>query len=233
MKVNINFIYSFLILVLISVVTIEFHNNNVLESRINTITKYSKPLNSEKSFKEDYYITQQSHDTNLILVVFTVLIAFTGLFTYVNIIERYNSKMSEVKDEIEKYKSEYDVQHKRLVKLESDSYFQTAISYYGMAKKLKQENEISKYLVFSMCAMEKYAQVIKLTDDEIFKKRVQNTLNSIVDLDFSIVKDEKNYFEVTDLEFYVHKIRIATISEALDIQNLQMFNTIVSKIKII
>lgn len=139
MKVNINFIYSFLLLVLISVVTIEFHNNNVLESRINTITKYSKPLSSEKSFKEDYYITQQSHDTNLILVVFTVLIAFTGLFTYVNIIERYNSKMSEVKDEIEKYKSEYDVQHKRLIKLESDLYFQTAVSYYDMAKKLKQE----------------------------------------------------------------------------------------------
>lgn len=111
MKINSTIIYFFLLISLLVFLTINFHNNNVLESRINTITKNNKPLNSEKTFKEDYYITQQSHDTNLLLVVFTVLIAFTGLFTYINIVERYNAKVSEIKDEIKKYESDWDKVH--------------------------------------------------------------------------------------------------------------------------
>ena len=233
MKLNINFIYSFFILLLVSFVVLEFHNNNVLENRINTITKYSKSLDSEKTFKEDYYITQQSHDTNLILVVFTVLIAFTGLFTYVNIIERYNSKVNEIKDEIEKYKSEWDKQHNKLSKLELDLYFQIAVNYDEKAKKHEKENDFKSYINISMCALEKYAQVIKVSDNDIYKQRILNLLNSRVDYDYTLLKDIENVFEISNLDYTLYKIRVTTISEVLDSKHLQMFNIILSKIQIL
>ena len=212
---------------------IEFHNNNVLESRIDTITKYSKLLNSEKTFKEDYYITQQSHDTNLILIVFTVLIAFTGLFTYVNILERYNSKVSEVKDEIEKYKSEWDKQHNKLSKLELDLYFEIANNYDEKAKKHEKENDLKSYINVSMCALEKYAQVIKVSDNDTYKQRILNILNSKIDYSFTLFKNVENVFEISNLDYSIYKIRVATISDSLDSEHLQMFNTILSKVKIV
>ena len=78
----VHFIYSFCIVCLLVFSVISYHNNNVLESRINTITKNNKLLDSDKTFKEDYYITQQSHDTNLLLVVFPIIVGFIALFTY-------------------------------------------------------------------------------------------------------------------------------------------------------
>ena len=117
MKINIHYIYSITITVLITFVIIGFHNNNVLESKINTVYKNSTDFNSKKSFKEDYYITQQSHDTNLILVVFTVLIGFSSFFTYVNVIKSNRAEITKINKKYKKQSSNWEAHKIDLLEL--------------------------------------------------------------------------------------------------------------------
>lgn len=93
MKINIHLIYTSILFALIVFCCVEYHNNNVLETRINSLNKNSIDFKSDKTFKEDYYITQQSHDTNLLLVLFPVLVGIFGFFTYINVTERYSSRI--------------------------------------------------------------------------------------------------------------------------------------------
>ena len=86
-------IFSIILFVVVLCTAYNYHNNTVLESRINTALKFSGDIKSEKSFKEDYYILQQSHDTNLILVVFGLAVAVMGFFTYRSVVERFDYKL--------------------------------------------------------------------------------------------------------------------------------------------
>lgn len=84
-----------------------------------------------------------------------------------------------------------------------------------------------------MCALEKYAQVIKVCDNVNYRQRILNVINSSIDYDYTLLKDIEGIFEISDLDYSVYKIRVTTISDVLDSKHLQMFNTILSKIKII
>lgn len=106
-----NFIYSFCIIFLLVFAVITYHNNNVLESRINSLNKNGIDFNSEKTFKEDYYITQQSSDTDLLLVVFPIIVGFIALFTYKDIILLVKSHRTEIQAEIHKQESKWNENH--------------------------------------------------------------------------------------------------------------------------
>ena len=224
MKVNINFIYSFLLIIIIFFTAIEFHNNNVLESRINSLNKNDIDFNSDKTFKEDYYITQQSHDTNLILVVFTVLIAFTGLFTYVNIIERYNSKMSEVKDEIKKYKSDWDKNHNLVLELKAridldtsrNNNIQSTYFFYEKDYEYYITSFLDsvKYKVYHHLWMsDKFPDIKDILTNEIISelKRFLKTFDKI-----EIPKTLSN-FELTTLDKEIRKINNDEVNNLLSI----------------
>ncbi|TRX15888.1 hypothetical protein [Flavobacterium franklandianum] len=228
-----HFLYSFCIILLLVNAIVTHHDNNVLESRINTLNKNGIDFNSEKTFKEDYYIKQQSSDTTLLLVVFPIIVGFVALFTFANVVQKFRTTKTEIENDIKEKEAKWDKQHKRLSKLELDLYFQIANNYSDKAKKHEEENNLKSYISISMCALEKYAQVIKVCDNIIYKQRVLNLLNSSVDYDYTLLKDTENIFEISDLDYSVYKIRVAAISEALDSERLQMFNTILSKIKII
>lgn len=109
MKFNINYIYSFLFLLTLCSSIFFYRNNTVLESRINTITKNSTVFSSEKTFKEDYYITQQSHDTNVLLVAFASLVAISGIFNYLNLRDQYNHKVDQITVELKKEMDDFKV----------------------------------------------------------------------------------------------------------------------------
>lgn len=227
-----HFLYSFCIILLLVNAIVTYHDNNVLESRVNALNKNGIDFNSEKTFKEDYYIKQQSSDTTLLLVVFPIIVGFVALFTFANVVQKFRTTKTEIENDIKEKEAKWDKQHKRLSKLELDLYFQIANNYSDKAKKYEEENNFKSYISISMCALEKYAQVIKVCDDIIYKQRVLNLLNSSVNYDYTLIKDTENIFEISDLDYSVYKIRVATISEALDSEHLQMFNTILSKIKI-
>jgi hypothetical protein len=209
MKININFVYSFLFIIIISVVVIEFHNNNVLESRINSLNKNSTDFNSEKTFKEDYYITQQSHDTNLILVVFASLIAFTGLFTYLNVLERYNTKVNEIKNEIQLFKTEWDVVHSEIDKLKADFWLESAELDSERAYNFSNIGEMDKNLTYKLSSLNKmtdyYFWHLKTQKDEKFAEVIVKSIIKELALLTDYYKDNINFDKITgnSLDSYI------------------------------
>lgn len=123
-----NIIYFLTTLSLLVALIICFHNNYTLENRINTLNKFllhnetPNDFDSEKSFKEDYYIVQQSHDTNLILVIFPILVGFVALFSYVNVLNKFNSYTGKLESKIQEQESKWESVYKEL------DYLQTKIS---------------------------------------------------------------------------------------------------------
>ena len=122
-----NLLYSFCIIILLVFAAITYHNNNVLENRINILNKNNIDFNSEKTFKEDYYIKQQSNDTTLLLIVFPIIVGFVSLFTFANVVQKFRATKTEIENNIKEKETKWDEQHKRLSKLELDLYFQIAI----------------------------------------------------------------------------------------------------------
>lgn len=196
-----------------------------------------EPLTSEQTeirqFKEEYYLKQQDRDTKLIFLVIPILFGLISYLTYKKVLTEVSIHRDALDKKYTDYETKWDEQHKRLSKLELDLNFQIAGTYGDKAKKYEKKNDFKSYVIISMCAMEKYAQVIKLCDTDKYKQLILNTLNSTIDYDYTLLKDGESIFEVSNLDYSVYKTRIATISDVLDSEHLQMFNTILSKIKII
>jgi hypothetical protein len=231
MKINIHLFYTTILFILIVFVSIEFHNNNILESRINSLNKNSVNFNSEKTFKEDYYITQQSKDTNLLLVLFPILVGAFGFFTYTNVTERYKSRFDTIEIDYNNHKAEWMKNHNMLIELETELNYQIGAIFSDRASKSIQTN-FNNGLMLSMCAMEKFAMSASA---EKSRERKELTLKLIhIELDcLDSMIDDKDIFEVTDLDFYIYKDRIERIIKVLDNNSMTIFNRITSKIRIV
>lgn len=234
MKNNIlNFLYSFCIILLLVFATITYHNNNVLESRINTLTKNSKDFSSEKSFKEDYYIKQQSSDTTLLLIVFPIIVGFVSLFTFANVVQKLGATKTEIENKIKEKEAEWDEQHKRLNSLEIDLNFQIASNCIDNAKKYRDESDFKNALMMSLKAMEKYSQILKISINTEYKTDIYNLLSSVITYDFELLKDIQTPFIVEDILYETYNKRIITILEVLNKEDSVRFNNIISKYKIV
>ena len=224
----IHLIYSSILFILIVFVFIEYHNNNVLESRINSLNKNSIDFTSEKTFKEDFYITQQSRDTTLLLVVFPIIVGIISLLTYVNITERHRNMINSIKAEAHKNKSENDGYHKKFVLLESELNFQTGLIYSERASK-NILIDINSSIVQSLSAMEKFASCI-ISENYINKVAATKSLNN--ELDFLSKIIENDIFHIK-IDFRIYKERNERISKVLNKTQTEKFNQIASNIKII
>ena len=228
MKNHFHIVYSSILIVLIILVCIEYHNNNVLESRINTLNKNSIDFKSEKTFKEDFYITQQSRDTTLLLVVFPIIVGIISLLTYVNITERHRNMIESIKAEAHKNKSENDSYHKKFVLLESELNFQTGLIYSERASK-NILIDIGSTITQSLSAMEKFASCI-ISENYINKVAATKSLDN--ELDFLSKIIENDIFHIK-IDFRIYKERNERISKVLNKTQMEKFNQIVSKIKTI
>lgn len=232
MKININIIYTSILLVLIVFVCIEYHNNNVLESRINSLNKNSIDFTSEKTFKEDFYITQQNRDTTFLLVVFPLFVGIVSFLTYVNITERHRNSIEDIKTESHKQKSENDSYHKKFVLLESELNFQTGLIYSERASSwINGKNhkiDPNLCIVQSLSAMEKFASCI---DSENYINR-QPALNSLYsELEFLERITTGDLFLI-DIDFKIYKTRIERIAKVLDNKGTTIFNQIIARISV-
>ncbi|WP_426094991.1 hypothetical protein [Flavobacterium sp. DSR2-3-3] len=192
------------------------------------MNKNSIDFNSEKTFKEDYYITQRSSDTNLILVVFAVLITFSGVFTYVNILERWNSKMTEINTERDKQNEKYKDYEHNLMVLKSELDFQIGLIYSDRGTTLIKDN-FNDGLMMCFCSMEKYS-TIGINSPFNLKEEALKLLNTELKYLNKLI-DDNDIFEI-NIEYKIYKDRIDRITKVLDYEALNMFNRIISKIRI-
>jgi len=149
-------VITILLLLLVIATIYNYHQNTVLESRINTILKYSCDITSEKTFKEDYYIQQQSHDTNLILLVFGVVLTLTGFFTYHNIVDKFDSKSSEFKKLLKKHKTEINGE---LADIILSSAKDVATLAFSMSDDYFKKGDKVNYLHYLLLGVEKHTEV--------------------------------------------------------------------------
>jgi len=228
-----NLLYSFCIILLLVFSVISYHNNNILESRINSLNKNSIDFNSEKTFKEDYYIKQQGNDTTLLLVVFPILVGFVSIFTFANVVQKLGATKTEIENKIKEKEAEWDEQHKRLNSLEIDLNFQIASSCLESTEKYRNGSDFKKALMLSLKAMEKYSQILKISNNKEYKIDIYNLLSSVITYDFQLLKDINTPFEISDVLYTTYNKRIITILEVLNKEDSIKFNNIISKYKIV
>ena len=203
-----NLLYSFCIITLLVFSVIAYHNNNILESRINSLTKNSIDFNSEKTFKEDYYIKQQGNDTTLLLVVFPILVGFVSIFTFANVVQKLGATKTEIENKIKEKEAEWDEQHKRLNSLEIDLNFQIASSCLENTEKYRNGSDFKKALMLSLKAMEKYSQILKISNNNDYNTDIYNLLSSVITYDFELLKDIDKPFEIEGILYTTYNKRI-------------------------
>lgn len=218
-------VFSILLFVVIIFTVINYHNNNVLESRINTISKYDKEIKSEKSFKEDYYILQQSHDTNLILVMFGLMVAITGFFTYQNIVANFELKSSELKNEINELKDKTINEIGELKKKTTEEIGIIHINYMidistltmDMADKYLQQENIEDYIYYTIWGISKLADGClwgneNSDDDDEVRLSIESIIKNIP-INLKSLNDKINShialseFTLNQIVFYIDDIR--------------------------
>lgn len=180
-----NLLYSFCIIILLVFSVIAYHNNNVLESRINSLIKNSKDFSSEKSFKEDYYIKQQSSDTTLLLVVFPIIVGFISLFTYKNILDKVVAYETNINNKIKEKETEWNKNHKRLNNLEFRLIDAQANESVNRFYNSYDKNDFEMALYYALNALSDFSKCYFIENelnDKEFKDGIFEVLNSTLDL---------------------------------------------------
>ena len=141
-----HFIYSFCIVFLLVFSVVSYHNSNVLESRINSLTKNEKVFTSERSFKEDYYIRQQSSDTTLLLVVFPIIVGFIALFTYKDIFQKVVTYETKIQTKIEEQETEWNKNHSLILELKARMDLDSSQSNFSQSSYFFHEEDYEYYI---------------------------------------------------------------------------------------
>ncbi|OYQ35079.1 hypothetical protein CHU92_11230 [Flavobacterium cyanobacteriorum] len=145
-------IYALIFIGLISTVVICFHNNDVLEARINTLVKYADAdkLNSDKSFKEDYYIQQQEKDTTLILWLVPIIFTSLGIFSFITFEQRLRKLEEDERTKHEKHIENYTGLHKSILDLKSEYCFENAWVNFSKSTDMFYNNNLDWYVHFTI-----------------------------------------------------------------------------------
>lgn len=239
MSKHIHYIYTIVLLCISIALIISYHNNNVLESRLNTTNKaiYKRinvdTLSSEKSFKEDYYILQQSSDTNLILCCIGIGFAIFSFFTYQSVIVRMDFHVRRMKKNYIAHEDKYNLQHKKLIKLDLDLKNGIAQSYSIKADLLLNSNppDYNGCILYKLLSCEKYSEVLDLATDEndLFKESMYRTIiDELVYLNTEI----KTTYNISNIDPDRHNKRIQRINKIIKIENMPLFHAVFSKITI-
>lgn len=233
MSKYIHYIYALLFGGLLVSTVICFHNNTVLESRIKTLNKLTPTANSEKTFKEDYYITQQSNDTTLILTCFGLGFALFSFFTYQGVVGSVSDEVSRMKKNYKTHKNDYNIQHKYILDLKKDLNFVTADLYYKDGKDKLKDFKHSDYVLLLVVACEKYCLVYQYPEDEN-----EDFLNSLYDIITSILTEISEYLNSLTMKLKVENTnkdtfdrRIRTIKNTIKESEYLPLATIISKLQ--
>jgi hypothetical protein len=174
-------LYSFFIVSLVVCVVISLHNNHILESRLNTFTKGLDLKSSEKTFKEDFYLSQLGRDTNLILVFIPLFVGIVSLFTYTSVIGKFRVETDKYNDKIEKQKSEWNTVKRHLSEFKSEYNFNKHSYYKSKAFNYAFEGQYD-YFVFnfleSIFYLSEYNQFFIEKDDKDFSDFIKNQIQA-------------------------------------------------------
>jgi hypothetical protein len=218
-----NIIYFLTTLSLLVALIISFHNNYTLENRINTINKFllhngtPENFDSEKSFKEDYYIVQQSRDTNLILVIFPILVGFVALFSYVNVLNKFSSYTGKLELKVREQESKWSAVFKELDYLKTKISLDNAELNKEKAKKYLEERNYSFFVHHSLMSTSFYADYYFFlkkdpneTNDGIREIIMRDTIKSLKQV-YEVMEQNKD--SLTDILYLLIESDVKRVRE--------------------
>lgn len=216
-----------------------YHKTQVLNSRINTINKelYGKlqtdNLNSSRTFKEDYYITQQSLNTTLILTCFGVGFALFSFFTYRSVIGLMSDEVKQIKDNYITHENNYKIQHGKLIKIEKDLLLQMGYTYKERAILYHSKNEIDNCIKSSIIACEQFCKLLDiLTDKEkTYSDSIKIHLHELIKGISTVTLNSEGEIIYKDYDEHHFKRRTETILKHLKGEAYFAFYTSLQKIK--
>ena len=219
-----NLLYSFCIILLLVFSAISYHNNNILESRINSLNKNSIDFNSEKTFKEDYYIKQQGNDTTLLLVVFPILVGFVSLFTFANVVQKLGTTKTEIENKIKEKEAEWNKNHNLILELKARIDLDSSQNNFSQSSYFFHEEDFEYYITSFLNGVkykvyhhlwlsEKFPDTKNILIKEVVSelKRFINTIEKI-----EVPKTLSN-FQLTELTKEIRKIDNDEVDNLLSI----------------
>ena len=180
---------------------------------------------SQQRFKEDYYITQESSNTNLILSVFAVITFLFGLFSYSLFESRVNEHKKYYEQKIEEQDSKHEVLVTHLNDLLQNIATDKAYENLIKAKDYYLKQDYDWYIHFSLEAVNSFSEYFFLTDNQELKDFI--TENQIKNLKDVVKNIEENNIIVKNIEPIVTQNYITNI---LRFKNTEI-TSLVCKIK--
>lgn len=210
-------------------------SNSSLNSRINTLTqKYTEKENADiQKFKEDYYLKQLDRDTNLLLVIFPILLAITTIATFAGVREEFKRNIAEIKSDSEKQISEYNKSIVHINNLRSGFSFQYANNLHADFKKLlsKPTIDVESLVELGIVVCEHYCYAVgySTVNTPKFDESISIIISSVID---KMLINIENYNEVKLINMdYVRFINAKkTIEVMIDEENMRRFCKITSKL---
>jgi len=228
MNKNLSIIYGVLILILVVFSAYTYHENQVLNCRVNSLKSNSVDFKSEKTFKEDYYITQQNRDTTLLLVIFPLIVGLTSYLTYQNLRSSFESRILEMQTENEKNKAEYDIRHKEIDNLKFEFNFETSLLQGALSKDYYDKGLIEDSFIISLRASAGFA-LCASKDDYINRIPAKNNL--LHELAYLEEKTKGNQFEL-NWSYIALSDCFRKVDNVLEGNQIVMFNKIKARFSV-
>ncbi|PZO27460.1 MAG: hypothetical protein DCF13_11680 [Flavobacteriaceae bacterium] len=220
----IHFLYSLCILSLLIFSVVSYHNSNVLESRINSLNKNGKDFNSEKTFKEDYYIKQQSSDTTLLLVVFPIIVGFIALFTYKDIFQKVVAYETKIQTKIEEQETEWNKNHSLILELKARMDLDSSQSNFSHSSYFFHEEDYEYYISSFLDGVKfKVYHSLWMSDKfpdtkDILVKEVISQLKKFLKIINTIeIPETLSNFQLTELNKEIRKINNDEVDNLLSL----------------
>jgi hypothetical protein len=230
-----NFILGLFSAFLVLLIVYLIMSNSSLKSRIDTLTQtYAEKENTDvQKFKEDYYLKQLDRDTNLLLVVFPILLAITTIATFAGVREEFKRNLAEVKSDSEKQISEYNKSVVHISNLKSSVSFQYAdrINKDFGSVLLERPLDTPKLIELGLLACQNYCYTISYSsnDTQELKASVLHYVVPILD----VMVEKVNSADTVKLKSMSYEMFLViknSFDLVLDKDNLQKFSIIFSKV---
>ena len=229
-----NFILGSIITFLVTLCIYLYIQNNSLSSSLNTYRNDKALLSKEfQKVKEDYYIQQQSDNTNLILVTVTILFAIFTATTFIGVKSEFDSKIKETNDKYENQKAEYENSVTHINNLKSGFSFHHANNLHKDFKDLLNNKPIDVSLLVELgivvCEHYCYSVGYNSNSNEKFDDSVTLIISSVIDK-MLINTENCNEVKLVSMDYSRFISAKKVIETVIDEENSRRFYKIISKL---
>ena len=230
-----NFIFGLIFAFLISVCFFLYLSNSSLNSRISTLSKKNIIVSNEdfQNLKEDYYLIQLDRDTNLLLVVFHILLAITTIATFAGVREEFKRNLAIVKNDSQNAISEYNKSVVHINNLRSSLSLQFADKINNDFGKVLLEKplDISTLIDLGLSSCLHYCLTVSYSSNNTEEISLEVSKNITATLDVMVNRVKTLKTVKLDNFSYARFLTIkSSVDNVLDEENLKKFSIVFSKL---